>query len=118
MDRIKLMNSLLLSMPGSLPFFIYGDEIGMGDNFFIGDRKRAWPATPMQWSPDPQRRVFACRPPSACTCRPSWMRCTDTSSTNVEAQSRDPQFTLELDQAHAGRAQDQPGVRARRAALS
>src|ERR1700691_4182231 len=38
LDRIKLMNSLLLSMPGS-PTLYYGDEIGMGDNFFIGDRK-------------------------------------------------------------------------------
>ena len=37
LDHIKLMNSLLLSMPGS-PIVYYGDEIGMGDNFFIGDR--------------------------------------------------------------------------------
>src|ERR1700726_438771 len=48
-DRIKLMNSLLLSMPGS-PILYYGDEIGMGDNFFIGDRNGV--RTPMQWSPD------------------------------------------------------------------
>ena len=38
-DRIKLMNSLLLSMPGS-PIIYYGDEIGMGDNVFLGDRNR------------------------------------------------------------------------------
>ena len=36
-ERIKLMNSLLLSMPGS-PIIYYGDEIGMGDNIFLGDR--------------------------------------------------------------------------------
>src|ERR1035438_6096343 len=48
-DRIKLMNSLLLSMPGS-PILYYGDEIGMGDNVFIGDRNGV--RTPMQWSPD------------------------------------------------------------------
>ena len=48
-ERIKLMNSLLLSMPGS-PIIYYGDEIGMGDNFFLGDRNGV--RTPMQWSPD------------------------------------------------------------------
>lgn len=48
-DKIKLMNSLLLSMPGS-PIIYYGDEIGMGDNFFLGDRNGV--RTPMQWSPD------------------------------------------------------------------
>src|SRR5205823_12725736 len=35
MDRIKLMNSLLLSMPGT-PVIYYGDEIGMGDNVYLG----------------------------------------------------------------------------------
>ena len=48
-ERIKLMNSLLLSMPGA-PIIYYGDEIGMGDNFFLGDRNGV--RTPMQWSPD------------------------------------------------------------------
>ena len=47
--RIKLMNSLLLSMPGA-PVIYYGDEIGMGDNLFLGDRNGV--RTPMQWSPD------------------------------------------------------------------
>src|SRR4029434_7747392 len=36
-ERIRLMNSLLLSMPGS-PIVYYGDEIGMGDNIYLGDR--------------------------------------------------------------------------------
>src|SRR3989337_3623605 len=49
MDRIKLMNSLLLSMPGS-PILYYGDEIGMGDNIYLGDRDGVRP--PMQWTPD------------------------------------------------------------------
>ena len=48
-DRIKLMNSMLLSMPGS-PIIYYGDELGMGDNVFVGDRNGV--RTPMQWSPD------------------------------------------------------------------
>ncbi len=47
--RIKLMNSLLLSMPGS-PILYYGDEIGMGDNIYLGDRDGV--RTPMQWSPE------------------------------------------------------------------
>jgi len=47
--RMELMNSLLLSLPGT-PILYYGDEIGMGDNFFLGDRNGV--RTPMQWSPD------------------------------------------------------------------
>ncbi len=47
--RIELMNSLLLSMPGT-PVLYYGDEIGMGDNIHLGDRDGV--RTPMQWSPD------------------------------------------------------------------
>jgi maltose alpha-D-glucosyltransferase/alpha-amylase len=47
--RMELMNGLLLSLPGS-PVVYYGDEIGMGDNVFLGDRDGV--RTPMQWSPD------------------------------------------------------------------
>ena len=47
--KIELMNSLLFSMPGT-PVIYYGDEIGMGDNFYLGDRNGV--RTPMQWSPD------------------------------------------------------------------
>jgi len=47
--RIELMNGLLLSMPGT-PIIYYGDEIGMGDNIFLGDRNGV--RTPMQWSVD------------------------------------------------------------------
>ncbi len=46
---IELMNVLLLSMPGA-PVIYYGDEIGMGDNAYLGDRNGV--RTPMQWSPD------------------------------------------------------------------
>ncbi|RPH48793.1 MAG: maltose alpha-D-glucosyltransferase, partial [Lysobacterales bacterium] len=49
LDRIKLVNGLLLSMPGS-PIIYYGDEIGMGDNIYIGDRNGV--RTPMQWNID------------------------------------------------------------------
>jgi maltose alpha-D-glucosyltransferase / alpha-amylase len=47
--KIELMNSLLFSLPGT-PVVYYGDEIGMGDNFYLGDRDGV--RTPMQWSPD------------------------------------------------------------------
>jgi len=47
--KIELMNSLLLSLPGT-PIIYYGDEIGMGDNYYLGDRNGV--RTPMQWSAD------------------------------------------------------------------
>ena len=47
--RIELMNALLFSMPGT-PVIYYGDEIGMGDNIYLGDRNGV--RTPMQWSSD------------------------------------------------------------------
>jgi maltose alpha-D-glucosyltransferase/alpha-amylase len=47
--KIELMNSLLLSFPGT-PIIYYGDEIGMGDNIYLGDRNGV--RTPMQWTPD------------------------------------------------------------------
>jgi maltose alpha-D-glucosyltransferase/alpha-amylase len=47
--RIELMNGLLFSLPGA-PVLYYGDEIGMGDNIFLGDRNGV--RTPMQWSGD------------------------------------------------------------------
>src|SRR5690348_16693774 len=47
--RIELMNGLLFSIPGT-PVIYYGDEIGMGDNIYLGDRNSV--RTPMQWSAD------------------------------------------------------------------
>src|ERR671918_650515 len=47
--RIELLHALLFSFPGS-PFLYYGDEIGMGDNIYLGDRDGV--RTPMQWSSD------------------------------------------------------------------
>ncbi|MFL6216513.1 MAG: maltose alpha-D-glucosyltransferase [Blastocatellia bacterium] len=47
--RIELMHGLLFGLPGS-PFLYYGDEIGMGDNIYLGDRDGV--RTPMQWSAD------------------------------------------------------------------
>jgi maltose alpha-D-glucosyltransferase / alpha-amylase len=47
--RIELMNGLLFSLPGT-PVIYYGDELGMGDNIYLGDRNGV--RTPMQWSAD------------------------------------------------------------------
>src|SRR5262249_15810118 len=48
--KIELMNGLLLSLPGT-PVLYYGDEIGMGDNIYLGDRNGV--RTPMHWNPHP-----------------------------------------------------------------
>src|SRR5438477_6532381 len=47
--EVELMHAILFSLPGS-PVLYYGDEIGMGDNIFLGDRNGV--RTPMQWSGD------------------------------------------------------------------
>ncbi|HEY6362330.1 MAG TPA: maltose alpha-D-glucosyltransferase [Vicinamibacterales bacterium] len=57
--RIELMNSLLFSMPGT-PVIYYGDEIGMGDNVYLGDRNGV--RTPMQWSSDRNAGFSRCDP--------------------------------------------------------
>ena len=90
LDRIKLMNSLLLSMPGS-PILYYGDEIGMGDNFFIGDRNGV--RTPMQWSPD-RNAGFSRADPQRLYLPPIMDPEYGYESTNVEAQSRNPSSLL------------------------
>ena len=55
-DEIELMTAILFSLPGS-PVLYYGDEIGMGDNVYLGDRDGV--RTPMQWTRRPQRRLLA-----------------------------------------------------------
>ena len=57
--KIELMNSLLMSLPGT-PIIYYGDEIGMGDNIYLGDRNGV--RTPMQWTPDRNAGFSRCDP--------------------------------------------------------
>jgi maltose alpha-D-glucosyltransferase/alpha-amylase len=57
--RIELLNSLLLSFPGT-PIMYYGDEIGMGDNIYLGDRNGV--RTPMQWNSDSNAGFSRCDP--------------------------------------------------------
>jgi maltose alpha-D-glucosyltransferase/alpha-amylase len=85
-ERIKLMNSLLLSMPGS-PVLYYGDEIGMGDNIYLGDRNGV--RTPMQWSPD-RNAGFSRADPQRLYLPPIMDPIYGYEAVNVEAQQRDP----------------------------
>jgi maltose alpha-D-glucosyltransferase / alpha-amylase len=84
-ERIRLMNSLLLSMPGS-PIIYYGDEIGMGDNVFLGDRNGL--RTPMQWSPD-RNAGFSRADPQQLYLPPIMDPVYGYQAVNVEAQTRD-----------------------------
>jgi maltose alpha-D-glucosyltransferase/alpha-amylase len=85
-DTIKLMNSLLLSMPGS-PIVYYGDEIGMGDNIFLGDRNGV--RTPMQWTPD-RNAGFSRADPQRLYLPPIMDAVYGYEAVNVEAQAREP----------------------------
>jgi maltose alpha-D-glucosyltransferase / alpha-amylase len=58
-NQIELFTALLLSLPGS-PILYYGDEIGMGDNIWLGDRDAV--RTPMQWTPDRNAGFSTCDP--------------------------------------------------------
>ncbi|GAA3433318.1 maltose alpha-D-glucosyltransferase/alpha-amylase [Kutzneria kofuensis] len=58
-NQLELFTSLLLSLPGS-PILYYGDEIGMGDNIWLGDRDAV--RTPMQWTPDRNAGFSHCDP--------------------------------------------------------
>jgi maltose alpha-D-glucosyltransferase/alpha-amylase len=58
-DQMELFTALLLSLPGS-PVLYYGDEIGMGDNIWLGDRDGV--RTPMQWTPDRNAGFSSCDP--------------------------------------------------------
>ncbi len=88
--RIKLMNSLLLSMPGS-PVLYYGDEIGMGDNIYLGDRDGV--RTPMQWRPE-RNGGFSRADPQRLYLPPVMDSVYGFEAVNVEAQQRDPSSLL------------------------
>ena len=88
--RIELMNSLLLSMPGT-PVLYYGDEIGMGDNIFLGDRDGV--RTPMQWTSD-RNGGFSRADPQRLYLPPIQDPIYGYEAVNVEAQSREPASLL------------------------
>jgi maltose alpha-D-glucosyltransferase/alpha-amylase len=88
--RIELLNSLLLSFPGT-PIMYYGDEIGMGDNIYLGDRNGV--RTPMQWNAD-RNAGFSKAVPAKLyfpvIMDPVW----GYQAINVEAQQSDPSSFL------------------------
>ena len=88
--KIELMNSLLFSFPGT-PIIYYGDEIGMGDNIYLGDRNGV--RTPMQWTSDRNGGFSRCDP--ARLYLPVIMDPVyGHQSVNVEAQQRSPSSFL------------------------
>lgn len=82
--KIELLNSLLMSMPGS-PTIYYGDELGMGDNIYLGDRNSV--RTPMQWSPD-RNAGFSRADPARLYLPPLMDSVYGYQAINVEAQTR------------------------------
>ncbi|RTZ45621.1 maltose alpha-D-glucosyltransferase [Candidimonas sp. SYP-B2681] len=88
--RIELMNSLLLSMPGT-PVLYYGDELGMGDNIHLGDRDGV--RTPMQWTPD-RNGGFSRADPERLILPVLMGPLYGYEAVNVEAQQRDPHSIL------------------------
>ena len=89
-DKIKLMNSLLLSMPGT-PVIYYGDEIGMGDNVYLGDRDGV--RTPMQWRPE-RNAGFSNADPQRLYLPPIMDPLYGYQAVNVEAQARETSSLL------------------------
>jgi maltose alpha-D-glucosyltransferase / alpha-amylase len=87
----ELLHSLLFSFPGS-PVLYYGDEIGMGDNIYLGDRDGV--RTPMQWSPD--RNAGFSRADFAQLYLPPLMDSVyGYQAVNVEAELRNPSSLLQ-----------------------
>ncbi|MBM3939643.1 MAG: maltose alpha-D-glucosyltransferase [SAR202 cluster bacterium] len=88
--QIELMNALLFSLPGT-PIIYYGDEIGMGDNVYLGDRNGV--RTPMQWSADRNAGFSKANPQklySPIIIDPAF----HYEAVNVEAQESNPQLLL------------------------
>jgi maltose alpha-D-glucosyltransferase / alpha-amylase len=88
--KIELMNALLFALPGT-PVIYYGDEIGMGDNVYLGDRDSV--RTPMHWSPDRNAGFSNANPQQLylpVIIDPEY----NYETVNVEAQQRNPSSLL------------------------
>jgi maltose alpha-D-glucosyltransferase/alpha-amylase len=88
--KLELLNGLLFSLPGT-PIVYYGDELGMGDNIYLGDRDSV--RTPMQWSPDRNAGFSRANPQRLylpVVVDPEF----HFSAINVEAQANNPQSLL------------------------
>ncbi|MGI8695823.1 MAG: maltose alpha-D-glucosyltransferase [Mycobacteriales bacterium] len=103
-NSLELFTALLLSLPGS-PVLYYGDEIGMGDNIWLGDRDGV--RTPMQWTPD--------RNAGFSTCDPGRLNLPVVmdpiygyQAVNVEAQQRDTASLLHWNRRMIGIRKEHP----------
>ena len=110
---MELFHALLLSLPGS-PVLYYGDEIGMGDNIFLGDRDGV--RTPMQWTPD-RNAGFSTSDFEQLYLPPIMDPVYGYQAVNVEAQRRNPGSFLHwvrrmLDARSAAPAAGDGGLRA------
>ncbi len=85
-----MLTALLFSLPGT-PVIYYGDELGMGENIYLGDRNGV--RTPMQWSPD-RNGGFSRADPAALVLPPIMDPLYGYGAVNVEAQSCDPHSVL------------------------
>ncbi len=88
--RIEVMNALLFSLPGT-PVIYYGDEIGMGDNVYLGDRNGV--RTPMQWNPD-RNAGFSTANPQKLYLPVNIDPAYQYESINVESQQENPHSLL------------------------
>jgi maltose alpha-D-glucosyltransferase/alpha-amylase len=88
--RVELLNGLLLSLPGT-PIVYYGDEIGMGDNIYLGDRNGV--RTPMQWTAD-RNAGFSRADPARLFAPVIMDPVTGYQGLNVESQERSPHSLL------------------------
>ena len=108
-DEIELVHAILFSLPGS-PVLYYGDEIGMGDNVYLGDRDGV--RTPMHWTGD--RNAGFSRADFAQLYLPPLMDpVTGYQAVNVEAQLRSPTSLLRWLHRFIALRKEHPGVRAR-----
>ncbi|WP_062134457.1 maltose alpha-D-glucosyltransferase [Demequina aestuarii] len=90
-NQMELFSALLLSLPGS-PVLYYGDEIGMGDNIWLGDRDGV--RTPMQWTPD-RNAGFSRANPGKLSLPPVMDPVFGYQSVNVEAQQESSSSLLQ-----------------------
>ena len=108
-NRMELFTALLLSLPGS-PVLYYGDEIGMGDNIWLGDRDGV--RTPMQWTPD-RNAGFSSATPGKLHLPAIQDPVYGYQSVNVEAQLENSSSPAALDPPDDPRPARPPGLRPR-----
>ena len=107
--RIELLHGLLFSMPGT-PVIYYGDEIGMGDNIYLGDRNGV--RTPMQWTGD-RNGGFSRADPARLYAPPIMDPVYGYQAINVEAQERAPFSLLNWMKRMIGLRKQSTGLRPR-----